>query len=249
MHSGSLEDAMKKTIVVLANSVKIRGRCLAGKELAWDGKEWKVGDWVRPVSTPQGGEVAISQMADSLGREPALLEIIEVPLASPVPLTDQPENWLIDSQQKWRRVDRMDWSQAGALVDRPRHVWDEGRGWRRVAAGFVQKMVKPASLYLIKPQEIVSVEVWSEPNKFEPPPAVKRHRLAKLRYGGVVHEFDIDDPVLAERYFPRFPRIHAGRQRITLRSPAETFVCVSLTLPYRGHHYKIAAAFIEPPLK
>jgi hypothetical protein len=240
---------MKKTIVVLADSVKSKGRCLAGKELVWEGKAWKVGGWIRPVSTAQGSEVPIAQMVDSLGREPALLEIIEVPLASAVPLPDQPENWLIDSGQKWRRVDSMDFSQAGTLVDRPRQVWGEGRGWRRVAAGYVQKMPKPASLYLIKPEEIVSVEVWSEPNRYEPPPAVKRHRVAKLRYGGIVHDFDIDDPVFSDRYYPRFPGVNAGRKQITLRAPTETLVCVSLTLPYRGNHYKIAAAFVEPQLK
>jgi hypothetical protein len=239
---------MTKTIVVLANSVKSHGRCLAGKEVASSGKEWKVGDWIRPVSTPQGGEVSITQMEEFLGREPALLEIIEVPVTGPVALPDQPENWLIDPKRKWRRVDRMDWSQVGALVDRPRQVWDDGRGWRHVAPGFVQRMTKPASLFLIEPQEIVSIEIWSEPNRF-PPPATKRRRLAKLRYGGIVHEFDIDDPVLADRYYPRFPGLNAGRQTIALRCPSDTLACVSLTLPYRGKHYKIAAAFIEPPAK
>ena len=152
---------MKKTIVVLANSVKSMGRCLAGKELVREERGWKVGAWIRPVSTPEGGELSIAQMIDSLGREPALLEIIEVPLASAAPLPDQPENWLIDPQQKWQRVGNLDWSQASTLVDRPRQVWDEGRGGRRVAPGYVQKMTNPASLYLIKPEEIVSVEVWS----------------------------------------------------------------------------------------
>jgi hypothetical protein len=240
---------MKKTIVVLANSVKRAGRCLAGKEMLWDGSNWKSGNWIRPVSTAQGGEVSVAQMVKELGREPSLLEIVEIPVSSFVPLPDQPENWLLDSGSQWRRVGTLDWQQAMALVDQPHQLWDEGRGWRRVAQGYVQRMGQPASLYLIKPEEIVSIEVWTEPNPFEPPPAVKRHRLAKIRYGGLVHEFDITDPAFADRYYPIFPAVGTDRRKITLSAPSETLVCVSLTPEYKGHQYKLVAAFVEPPLK
>jgi len=110
-------------------------------------------------------------------------------------------------------------------------------------------MSQPASLYLIKPQEIVSVEVWTEPNRFEPPPSVKRHRQAMIRYGGLVHEFDITDPSFADRYYPNFPTVGTSRRKIALRAPAETLVCVSVTPEYKGHQYKLVASFIEPPLK
>jgi hypothetical protein len=240
---------MKKTIVVLANSVKRNGRCLAGKEMVWDGRAWKAGNWIRPVSTAEGGEVTVAQMVSALGREPSLLELVEIPLGSPVPLPDQPENWLLEPGSQWRRVGALDWLQASMLVDQPRQVWDEGRGWRRVTQGYVQRMSQPASLYLIKPQEIVSIEVWTEPNPFEPPPSVKRHRLVKIRYGSLVHEFDITDPAFADRYYPVFPKVEDSRRKIALRAPSETLVCVSVTPEYKGYQYKLVAAFIEPPLK
>ncbi|MBM3861628.1 MAG: hypothetical protein FJ395_18550 [Verrucomicrobia bacterium] len=240
---------MKKTIAVLANSVKRSGRCLAGKEMVWDGRAWKAGQWIRPVSTTQGGEVSVAQMVSALGREPSLLELVEMPIDSAVPLPDQPENWLIEPSLPWRRVGTLDWLQAAALVDRPRQVWDEGQGWRRVTQGYVPRMSQPASLYLIKPEEIVNIEVWTGPNPFEPPPSVKRHRQAMIRYGGLVHEFDITDPSFADRYYPNFPAVGTGRRKIALRAPSETLVCVSVTPEYKGHQYKLVAAFIEPPLK
>jgi hypothetical protein len=242
---------MKKTMVVLANSVKRNGRCLAGKELVRDRGGWKAGDWIRPVSKPDGGEVSVEKMKAALGHEPKLLEIVEIPLASPVPLPDQPENWLIDANGLWRSIEVMPWEQVHLLIDRPPQVWDEGRGWRRVSKGYPRRMPHPASLYLIKPQEIVTLEVWSEPHPRKPAPALKRHRLAKTRYAGVVHEFDITDPSLADRYFPSFPAVKDGRREITLHSPIETLICVSLTPEFEdtGYHYKIAAAFIEPPAK
>ena len=240
---------MKKTIVVLADSIKKECRCLAGKELVREQTGWKVGSWIRPVSTPDGSEVSAARMKEALGREPRLLEILEISFTSNASLPDQPENWLIDAGASWRSIDVIPWGHVGRLVDKPRQLWDEGRGWRRVRQGYVQRMPQPASLYLIKPEEIVSVEVWSEPHPATPPPTLKRHRLAKLRYGGVVHEFDITDPAFADQYYRAFPAPNDGRRKITLRAPMETLVCISLTPEFRGYHYKIAAAFLEPPLR
>jgi hypothetical protein len=60
------------------------------------------------------------------------------------------------------------------------------------------------------------------------------------------HECDIDDPLFAEQYFPKFPSVNDATMEISLTKPGETFICVSLTGSYHGHHYKIAAAFFEP---
>ena len=83
---------MRKTIVVLANSVKKSGRCLAGKDLVRFGDKWQVGKWIRPVGAPDGGEVPLYFMTRALGHDPQLLEIVEIPLDRAVPLPDQPEN-------------------------------------------------------------------------------------------------------------------------------------------------------------
>lgn len=43
-----------KRIIVLANSIKKGGRCVAGREV--EGKEATVGNWVRPISDESEGE-------------------------------------------------------------------------------------------------------------------------------------------------------------------------------------------------
>ena len=55
-----------KMIVVLANSVKKSGRCLAGKEIVWTDGSWKVGNWIRPVASPDGGEISMYSMMQTI---------------------------------------------------------------------------------------------------------------------------------------------------------------------------------------
>ena len=235
-----------KTIVVLANSVKKGGRCLAGKEVTRVGEEkWKVHNWIRPVGDSAGAEIAVPIMNRCLGREPRLLEIIEVPLESAVPLPDQPENWVVDKRQNWKSLGDFPWRDIGSLIDSPAVLWDS-TGSRRLQGGFPQTMQTPASLYLVRPEEFVSIKVWAEPNPFESG-KVKRHRQLQLRYAGVIHDLDITDPEFARKYFPNFPAANAPKLKIDLAKPSGTLVCASLTPKFRGHHYKLAAAFISPP--
>src|SRR5262249_4185476 len=109
-----------KLMVVLANSVKSSGRCLAGKEVFDSGKSWKIGGWIRPVTTQEGGEISAYQMSQALGSDPKLLEVIEIPFSGAVPLSYQPENWLIETPLKkgsWKSHGMIDWDQAPTLLD------------------------------------------------------------------------------------------------------------------------------------
>ena len=108
-------------------------------------------------------------------------------------------------------------------------------------------MRQPASLYLIKPDRIQSIKVWSTPSRFDPT-GVRRRRRAVLVYAGAVHELAIDDTDFENRYYPIFPELNEPPCCPTLRNPRETLVCVSLALEHLDHfQYKIAAAFLEPP--
>ena len=237
-----------KSIVVLANSVKKSGRCLAGKELIWTGAEWTVGNWIRPVATPDGGEVPGFEMTQALGREPQLLEILEISLEGPVPQPDQPENWLLAKAAKWNSHGTMTFDQLPRLLDQPETLW--GTHLRYVEAGYPQQMAKPASLYLIQPESFGSLRVWTEETIDAQGRHYDRHRRrATLRYRGTFHEFDITDPQLQARYYPSLPTRTEAGLNLPLRHPHRTAVCVSLTSEWHGRHYKIAAAFFEPPPK
>jgi hypothetical protein len=141
----------KKAIVVLANSVKRSGRCLAGKEVSRSGAAWKIGKWIRPVSTEDGGELAVYSMRNALGHDPRLLEIVEIPFERAVPLPDQPENWLVEIPIKadsWKSLGNLTLRDMPALLDDPDELWhDPKASARRVRVEFPRKMKQPASLY------------------------------------------------------------------------------------------------------
>ncbi|MGA2543698.1 MAG: hypothetical protein ABSG78_19290 [Verrucomicrobiota bacterium] len=250
---GSNRSMISKTMIVLANSVKRSGRCLAGKEVVRSGDKWKVRNWIRPVATPDGGEVSVYSMTQALGHHPNLLEILEIPLARAVPLPDQPENWLLETPiraRSWRLLGHFEWAEMPKLLDCPAQLWcDPASGSRRVKEGYPRVMPEPASLYLVKPDKIESIRIWSERRHPSADYDTKKHRVVKLRYAGVLHECDIDDPDFAARYYPKFPSVDEPAIDVKLARPDATLVCVSVTGAFHGHHYKIAAAFFEPPLE
>jgi len=240
----------KKTIVVLANSVKSSLRCLAGKELIRDGGKWKIGGWIRPVSTKEGGGLSVYGMAQALGHDPLLLEIVEIPFSEPVPLAYQPENWLIEKPQKgsWKSHGMFPPEEVPSLLDKKPELWhDPAATARRVREGFPEKMKSTASLYLIKPDKIHSVSVWTQRNTYpgaEKP--TKGRRVFSITHQGHLHEFEIEDPKFSDKYYPKFPGVDEPTKVIKLAKPEETLMCVSLAGIWYGYHYKIAAGIFEP---
>src|SRR5882724_1624888 len=108
-----------KRIVCLANSRKLSGRCLAGKELSGGG-------WIRPVSAREHEEVSEDERQYEDGSDPRVLDIIDVPLLDARPKGHQQENWLLDPAFYWVKVDRAGWSELQRLVDPAAPLWIDG---------------------------------------------------------------------------------------------------------------------------
>ena len=89
----------KRTLCILANSVKNRQSCIAGIEVKknQDGRWQNTERWVRPISHRANG--AISNAESFLlkpNRHPELFDIIEIPLQKEAQVTGQTEDWLIE---------------------------------------------------------------------------------------------------------------------------------------------------------
>jgi putative nucleic acid modification protein with dual OB domain len=85
--------ACMKRIVILANSIKFGGRCVAGREI--DGSN--VGGWVRPVSSAEKEEISLLDQRFEDGSRAKLLDIVEIEMLKAKPHGCQTENHLIDS--------------------------------------------------------------------------------------------------------------------------------------------------------
>ena len=87
-----------KRIVCLANSRKLAGRCVAGRE--WS-EERGARRWIRPVSARSGREVSEYEGQYEYGSDPKVLDIVNVPVLKPLPEEWQTENWLLDPEYYW----------------------------------------------------------------------------------------------------------------------------------------------------
>ena len=92
-----------KRIACLANSRKLGGRCVAGKE--W--LRGKAGPWVRPVSDRPDQDVSECERQYPDGSDPRVLDVIDVPLLKPRPKACQTENWLLDPNAYWEPAGRI----------------------------------------------------------------------------------------------------------------------------------------------
>ena len=89
-----------KRIACLANSRKLTGRCVAGREI----KGRKGGKWIRPVSSRPGREVDEYERQYEDGSDPCVLDIIRIPVKEPIPEAWQTENWLLHPEYYWKSL-------------------------------------------------------------------------------------------------------------------------------------------------
>jgi hypothetical protein len=53
------------------------------------------------------------------------------------------------------------------------------------------------------------------------------------------------DPVLQEQCYPELPERGEPERRVEITLGGPTYICISLTPPWRGKQYKIAAGFVR----
>src|SRR5687767_486764 len=103
----------KKTIICLANSRKLSGRCIAGKEII----SGKVSSWVRPISNRLTGELSEEDRRYPDGQDAKMLDIIEIPMIEAKPHSYQSENHLIDAEYHWEKVRHATLAEVRSAID------------------------------------------------------------------------------------------------------------------------------------
>ena len=111
-----------KRLVCLANSRKLHGRCVAGREWSAVG----AGPWIRPISARTGGEVSEYERQYEDGSDPRVLDVFDIPLLESRPSGFQTENWLLDPKRYWEKVGRLTAFDLRPLLDPVAPLWIDG---------------------------------------------------------------------------------------------------------------------------
>lgn len=224
-----------KTIVCLANSRKLTGRCVAGKE--WNGQT--AGLWCRPVSARDRGELTAERWYARTWRDPQLLDIVQVTLVGPRPSGCQSENHLVDSSVRWQFRGRVTPEHLVGSLDHPcGPLWVNGESTKngmndRVCADIAQKQSN--SLILVQP-ELLQMRVTLEGAQTD---NARRRVRGIFSLAGFEYALSITDPVI-EKPMLRNPDGYSRE----LRRP---LLCISLSEKFESQNacYKLIAGVID----
>ena len=220
-----------KRIVCLANSRKLSGRCVAGKELSSN----KPVGWIRPVSAREHEEVSEYERQYEDGSDPRVLDIMHVPLLVPRPKGYQQENWLLDPDHYWTRADRARWSDLDQLADPVQPLWINGH---HTYNGFNDKIPLSlaggldSSLRLVRVDRL-RLSVFKPGEAFGNP---KRRVQGHFQHGGSEYRLWVTDPDYERAYLAK----PDGDHKI-----GASYLTVSLGEPHNDACYKLIAAIIE----
>lgn len=224
-----------KTIICLANSRKLAGRCVAGKE--WDGRT--PGPWCRPVSAKDRGELTAERWYYKTWRDPRLLDLIEVSLLGPRPSGCQTENHLVDTSFRWKFSGRISANCLVPVLDKPAGpLWVNGES---TASGINDKIPapvaerQPKSLVLVQPG-LLKVTIAIEGEEFGCP---RRRVRGHFSLAGHDYALAITDPVIEAELKPK-----PDGSSVELRNP---ILCISLSEKFLSQNacYKLIAGVMR----
>ncbi len=218
-----------KTIVCLANSRKLSGRCVAGREITISG----FGKWIRPVSARATQEISVEEQMTQDLCGTSILDVVTITMRSPLPQNYQTENHLIDDRIAWMKQQRIGWDNLQNAIENPRGpLWWNGysssKGHNdRVPEYYANSLGR--SLYLIRPENLTLVFGFED----------SRRRLrARFDLCGHHYHLAVTDPWAESRYL-------AGDGDETRLDDA--LLCISLGEIYKDScAYKLVAAVITP---
>ncbi len=219
-----------KRIVCLANSRKLHGRCIAGRE--W--KNSQAGEWIRPVSNREHEEVSEYERQYEDGSDPQVLDVIDIPMLKPKPRNYQTENWLLDPDYYWKKAGRLSWFDLRTLLDKAAPLWIDGDSTYNGLNDSIP-LTKAASLK--NSLRLIHIDRLRL-RVFKPGKAFgnnKRRVQGKFIHAGREYALWVTDPGFEREYLQK----PDGDYEIN-----ECFLTISLGEPYGGKCYKLIAAII-----
>lgn len=220
-----------RRIICLANSYKPRGRCVAGRVF----QDGSVGEWVRPVSAREGGELSPAECRYGMLRgSVAVGDIADVQLARPARQGHQLENHEIEGAGVWRKTGCATWTLLYACQDEdcPDFWVNRGSSGRGLADRVPMSMAPEfsASLQLIYlPRMDLLVGTGFD--------GVGKEIRACFSHLGQEYRLKVTDPAICDEMKAK----PVGRYPVGM-----VLLCISISQPYKGHLYRLVATVITP---
>ena len=221
-----------KRIVCLANSRKLAGRCIAGRE--WS-EAREAGRWIRPVSARDGREVSEYERQYEDGSDPRVLDIVNVPVLEPLPENCKRRTGCSTPDTTGGRRERI----RGSIF---RASWIPSRrsGSTGTAPGTGVNDKIPLELMGSISDSLRLIHVGRlELDVFRPGEAFgssKRRVQGRFSHAGRDYALWVTDPGYEREYLAKLD----GAYEI-----GGCYLTVSLGEPYGGACYKLIAAIIE----
>lgn len=182
-------------------------------------------------------EISAKECCYRDGREPKILDIVEIGMVRPAPKFHQTENHVIDSDFRWRNKGEFPWEELKDLADKTSTLWlnrsSSSNGLNdRVKADVATEL--KGSLLLIKPKDLTLLVRMEGGGMYGSP---KRRVRARFDYNNMRHILAVTDPVAANFFLSK------GEGEYLL---PDTYICLSLA----GEHddrfcYKLVAGIIS----
>ena len=226
--------SVTKRIVCLANSRKLEGRCLAGRELTGG----QPGLWIRPVSNRPNEEVSEYERQYLDGSDPKVLDIINVPLLEARPRDYQQENWLLDPKQYWVRQGKLSWQDLSNFQEQHGHgpLWinsSSSYSGKNDRIPLAEATALRSSLKFIRVTHL-EVRVFAPGEAFG---NAKRRVQARFSFDRSPYWLWVTDPGVERQYLAQ----ENGSYQV-----GESYLTVSLGEPHDdGYCYKLVAAVIR----
>ncbi len=228
-----MNSQITKQIVVLANSRKIGGKCVAGVEFNND----QFGRWIRLVSSSPTKEVNEYDTLYTDGTYPQLLDIVEVSLQGQRKNKDyQSENWQFNRNIKWKKIGKLYYDSLKYIAKTEESLWFNNFssfGYLNNRIYEKERWKLSDSLRLIRVNNPTFV-VFNKPEN-----STNRKVKLKFEYSGTNYTLAITDPEIEQK----IDQVKIGEHK-RLNS---YYLSISLGEPFNEYIYKFVAGIIKIP--